>query len=119
MRIWPFSRIADIKAELQDCRNDLDAIRTQLAHINSNIRMMNTKIGTILPGLARVVAKLDAQYARDPQSPEMKAESDRLTEETIRRLEAEQAVRDQYGYTPDSELGKLQASLPSPIDGKR
>jgi DNA repair ATPase RecN len=119
MRIWPFSRIADLEAQLQSCRYDLDAIRTQLAHINSNIRKMGTKFDTILPGLARVVAKLDAQYARDPQSPKMKAESDKLGDEVIARLKAEQAVRDQYGYTPDPELGKLQSSIPSPVDGKR
>lgn len=56
------------------------------------------QVSTITPGLGRVIAKLDAQFARDPQSPAMKAESDRISAEAIRRLEAEAAARAPYNH---------------------
>ena len=52
---------------------------------------------------ARTSAKLDPQATRDPMSADMKAESDVITEREIARLRAEQAVREQYHYTPKSE----------------
>lgn len=70
------------------------------AHLHRKIDNLRTQISTITPGLGRVIAKLDPQVARDEQSPAMRAESDALAEQVIRRFNAEQAVRDQYGYTP-------------------
>lgn len=108
----------------------LDQILWNLQDIRENrlsdrklLNKMDTQLIAILPGLGRVIAKLDANYARSEFDPAKQAESDAIGEEILRRLAAEQAVRDQYDYTPkhdyDPELTKTQSTVPSPIDGKR
>ena len=53
----------------------------------------------ITPGLSRIIAKLDAKYAESEHSPERKAESDKLADEVIARLEAEAKARAPYNQT--------------------
>lgn len=79
------------------------AISERLGDTQQNIKTISSKIGILNQGLGRVIAKLDANYARSEFDPAKQAESDAIGEEVLRRLAAEQAVRDQYGYTPKSE----------------
>lgn len=65
---------------------------------NRQINMQRT-LGAIGPGLGRVIAKLDPQYGRSEFDPARKAESDKLAEETIKRLEAEAAARAPHNQT--------------------
>ncbi len=92
-RIREWLGISVLRSEMAYINNKLDGIDTRLYKVDK-------QVSTITPGLGRIIAKLDTQYARHEMSPAMKAESDRLAEETIRRLEAEAAVRRQYGYEP-------------------
>jgi hypothetical protein len=66
------------------------------AHIDRDLAAIRKQLDVIGPGLGRVIAKLDAKYAESEHSPERKAESDKLAEETIRRLHAEAAARAPY-----------------------
>jgi len=92
-RIREWLGITDLRAEVSMLDNSLMSLHSKT---DRNTRTL----GTITPGLGRIIAKLDPQVARDELSPAMRAESDRLADETIRRLQGEQAVRDHYGYTP-------------------
>lgn len=64
--------------------------------LKKELQAINARLDVIMPGLGRVIAKLDPKYAESEFSPERKAESDKLAEETIRRLEAEAAARAPY-----------------------
>jgi hypothetical protein len=75
-------------------------LNNKLDGIDARLGKVHKQISAITPGLARIIAKLDPQIGRNEMSPAMKAESDKLSEDVIRRLNAEQAVRDQYGYNP-------------------
>lgn len=57
---------------------------------------VQTQLNTIVPGLGRVIAKLDAKYTESEFSAERKAESDRIGEEALRRLAAEAKAREPY-----------------------
>lgn len=105
MRIWPWSHIADLELELATERAcirgisaDYATMQTQLDQMNNKLNRINTQVSSITPGLGRAIAKLDTQFARDPQSPAMQAESDRISAEAIRRLEAEAAARAPYNH---------------------
>lgn len=76
----------------QVLRNQVTLI-DKLADINSNIGKVNRIVSAITPGLGRVIAKLDPMYAKDELDPIRKAESDKLGEEVIQRLKAEDAAR--------------------------
>jgi hypothetical protein len=69
--------------------------RLELDHI----RKMQSTLNAIGPGLGRVIAKLDANYARDELDPDKRAESDRIGEEALRRLAGEAAARAPYNET--------------------
>lgn len=72
-------------------------------HQDVRLNKIEKQLVVITPGLGRVIAKLDAKYARDEQSAESRAESDRLAEETIRRLEGEAAARAPYNVEHTDE----------------
>lgn len=84
-------------------RDLLLAMSERLGDTQQSVKIISTKIGILNQGVGRVIAKTDAHFARDPQSAEVKAESDAIGEEVLRRLGAEQAVREQYGYTPKED----------------
>jgi hypothetical protein len=92
-RIREWLGISVLRSEMAYINNKLDGIDARLGKVHK-------QISAITPGLARIIAKLDPQIGRNEMSPAMKAESDKLSEDVIRRLNAEQAVRDQYGYNP-------------------
>lgn len=51
---------------------------------------------TILSGIGRIVSKIDAQYARSEFDPVRIAESKKLEEEIIKRLQGEATARAPY-----------------------
>jgi hypothetical protein len=81
-----FTHLADYIAEaainIRDLQKQTDAI--------------DRKLSVITPGLGRVIAKLDPMFAESELSPERKAESDRIGEEVINRLNAEAKAREPY-----------------------
>lgn len=74
----------------------VDSQSSAIERLNSNIIRANNKLDAVGPGLGRVIAKLDAKYATSEFDPTRRAESDKLAEETIKRLEAEAAARAPY-----------------------
>lgn len=95
-------------------RDLLLTISERLGDVQQNVRTANTKLGILNQGVGRIIAKADPHFIRNPLSPDMKAESDAISEHEIERIKredalareaervlaAEQAVREQYGYTP-------------------
>lgn len=79
--------------------NDLARNQQQLysehSHLHNKTDQLLKQMSALGSGLGRVIAKLDARFAEDESnaSPERKAESDRIGEEVIKRLEAEAAAR--------------------------
>ena len=51
------------------------------------------QLKTILPALGRILAKLDPDYSTSDIDPAKRAESDRIGEEAIRRIHAEDMAR--------------------------
>jgi len=69
---------------------DIQLFQLGLADQQEKIR---EDLGAILPGLGRVIAKLDPMYGRDELDPERIAESDAIGEAVIERLKDEHAAR--------------------------
>ena len=86
--------------ELQRYANaiiDRDDIRQcQLTRLEDSSR-------TLAPALGRIIAKLDPTFGQPELDPARKAASDKLADEVLSRLTAEQAVRDHYHYTPNKD----------------
>lgn len=82
----------------------LDVILWHLQDIREN-RLSDRKLlnkmdlrltDVIAPGMARVLNKLDPQFARSEFDPQRIAESDAIADATIARLRAEAAARAPY-----------------------
>ncbi len=75
---------------------------TEILIQQDSLRMKADKAQSVLNaiglGLGRVIAKLDAKFAESELSPERRAESDRIAEETIKCLYAEAAAREPYNH---------------------
>lgn len=82
----------------------LDVILWQLQDIRDNrlsdrklLNKMNSRLTDVIaPGVARVLNKLDPQFARSEFDPQRIAESDAIADATIVRLGAEAAARAPY-----------------------
>lgn len=59
---------------------------------------VQTQISAITPGLGRIIAKLDPNFASPEIDPWRKAESDAIGEMVERRLRAEAAARAPYNH---------------------
>jgi hypothetical protein len=77
-------RINRGNAEMNDIGRTLTKLRTHLQIHNDAI--------------ARIITKLDQHLARDPQSPEMRAESAEISKLALERIAAEAAARAPYNY---------------------
>lgn len=71
-----YQREAEMQATILGMRRELDLYK-----------------GVLARGMGRILAKLDPAFAQDPHDPKVKAESDRLGEEVIRRLKSEVQVQ--------------------------
>ncbi len=74
-----------------------------LSNIETNLRRLNTNVMVQTNAVGHAVAKLDPNLARSDLDPDKQAESKALGKEIIKKLQAEQAVRDHYGYTTKPE----------------
>ncbi len=75
-----------------------------LSNIETNLRRLNTNVMVQTTAVGHAVAKLDPGLARSDLDPAKQAESKAIGDEIIKKLQAEQAVRDAYGYTPKGEF---------------
>ncbi len=73
--------------------DDLEAIISAVESSNGDIQRIELRLSAMSAGMGRIVAKLDPMYGKSEFDPARKAESDKLGEETIRRLEAEDWAR--------------------------
>lgn len=76
-------------------------LRVSQYHHTSSILSLSNKLDRVAnnvsafgPGLGRIIAKLDPDYAKDELDPARRAASDKLSDETIRRLQGEALARD-------------------------
>lgn len=81
---------------ITDLHDRIGYLDNKLMHAQHCIDKTQTVVSTIAPGLGRVIAKLDAKYAEPELDPKRRAESDKLAEETLRRLHAEHLARAPY-----------------------
>lgn len=100
--------IRKLNYESNERDHDMVELRERIKEINSNVRVMNQALG-------RVIAKIDPMFTKPETPPEMtseqrnkewedrKAESDRLGEEAINRLFAEQEARSKHDYPNGSQ----------------
>lgn len=88
--------ITDIVTNQQQLYTEHSILHTKMDNHKNQLRAVSRQLDTIGPGLGRVIAKLDAKYAESEFDPTRRAESDKLAEETIKRLEAEAAARAPY-----------------------
>lgn len=77
----------------------LDRMERTLNDINTRV----AGITTIRDMVARLHAERFPKFAWDESKPEKRAESARIAKEQIARIEAEDAVRREYGYTPEDK----------------
>lgn len=71
--------------------------RQRMLRTESKLNNLQTTMNAVVtPGIARLIAKVDAVYGTSEFDPKRKAESDKLGEETLRRLEAEAKARAPY-----------------------
>ena len=91
-------------------------IRDELVNLRSQVSVLRTSTNTNNLALGRILAKLEPVLAQSELDPARKADSDKLGNDIIKRLQAEQAVRDHYGYTPSTEAEQRISRTPSGID---
>jgi hypothetical protein len=88
-KLWTYE-IATFIHQLEEQVVDLKAYHSSMAHqintIDGRLRVQNEALGKILAQLQPMLGKSEFDPARE-------AESDRLAEETIKRLEAEDWAR--------------------------
>lgn len=83
---------------ITEIQEDQALIHRELKGLGSLQKRVLDQMNVITPGLGRVIAKLDANYARDDHDPAKRAESDEIADETIERLRAEAAAREPYNH---------------------
>lgn len=81
---------------IQDITSNQQQLYSDHASLHRKVEKVSAQISTIIPGLGRIIAKLDANYAKDELDPAKRAESDRISEEVIKRLEGEAKARAPY-----------------------
>lgn len=81
---------------IEEIRQDAAAIEFSITELRNHQINMQRTLNAIGPGLGRVIAKLDPIVAVSEFDPERKAESDRIGEEVLKRLEAEAKAREPY-----------------------
>lgn len=85
------------KLGISSLRTDMqfshDVLLANIANLRNDVAKLQTQLGAIAPGLGRVIAKLDPMVAKSEFDPERIAESKRLGEEVIKRLEGEDLAR--------------------------
>ena len=69
--------------------NDLQRYITGLRGEIGALKSLKTEVAIHNRALARFIAKIDPMFAEDEMSPARKAESDKLTEQVIRKLVGE------------------------------
>lgn len=65
-------------------------MRNQQLDIANDVHTINRNVYIIHQALGRIIAKLDPMYAINEFDPQRKAASDKIGEEVIKRLKAEQ-----------------------------
>lgn len=89
--------VYNLERDLEQLKNENQVIGRHLREIKSGLNNLQTTMNAVVtPGIARLIAKADATYVTSEFDPKRKAESDKLAEETIRRLQAEAAARAPY-----------------------
>lgn len=67
----------------------LEFFNTKLTRMEIDLVALKTDLRALQLGIARILVKVDPDYARDPHSKEAMLESDRIGDEVIRRLKGE------------------------------
>jgi len=91
-RIQAWLGIDSVVSEIVECQDSLESIERKVNQIAT------AQLGVILPGLGRIIAKIDPAYIGPEDDPKRKAESDRLGEEAIKRMIGEQQARDKHRW---------------------
>lgn len=86
MQKWlqDFLGITEIRNRLRRISHDTEGLSSRITNLER----------TLLPGLGRVIAKLDPLYGVPEDDPARVAESKDLGEQAIRRIKAEAMARD-------------------------
>lgn len=69
----------------------LDLIYMKLGENNRRLEKIEAQLGTVVPGMGRIVAKLDPNYAR--HEDDKVGDSEKIGEEVILRLKGEHEAR--------------------------
>jgi hypothetical protein len=87
---------------ITEIQEDQGMLNKRLKHIIDNQYIALQHSDAMASGVARLIAKLDPMYAKPEIDPDRKAESDRLGEEVIKKLNAGQQARDYIEGEPGS-----------------
>jgi len=71
-------------------------MKGELSRLTDGLQVHNLALG-------RIIAKLDPLFGVPEDDPARKAASNKLSNDIIAKLKAEQSVRDYYGYTPPKD----------------
>ena len=74
----------------------INRVESDVKDLKHNISVTNRSIGIL-------IAKADVMYAKSEDDPKRVAESAELGDQVIKRLHAEQAVREKYGHAPKED----------------
>lgn len=77
----------------EDLEIKLSIIESKIAGLRNVLDKVDGRVGTLGSGLGRILAKLDPMFGSSEQDPKRKAESDKLGEEIIKKLEDEAKAR--------------------------
>ena len=71
----------------------LDDVYWKVDGLQTQIRDVQKQLGTVVPGMGRIIAKLDPLYAQREDDPSRVRASNDLGDEVIKRLKGEDEAR--------------------------
>lgn len=81
---------------ITEIQEDQSAIMDRLHNLNNELVRLQQSMKAIGHGLGRIIAKIDANYAKNEFDPAKRAESNKIGEEVLKRLNAEAKARAPY-----------------------
>lgn len=95
MNIWPWSRIRELEKANFNLNRRLEQWEQSLG---KEYNFMKGQAIAANKGMARLIAKLDPGYGRDELDPKVRAESDKLGDDIIRRLIGEHVASNRNNF---------------------
>ena len=82
-----------IVIDLRRTNAEIAMLRVDNANLCNDVAKLSLQLGSVTPAIGRILAKLEPILTKDHLDPKIRAESDKIGQEAMNRLEAEHKAR--------------------------